>query len=68
MTTKTEKKPASIFIEAIKDYVEVTGACSMEVDGKNHIYLVCMVQTSKAEILMNPVDLPVYFGRSGVPF
>lgn len=60
--------PTSIFIPAINDFVEVKGAVSQTIDGKNYLRLVC-ITTIGAKLLVNPSDLEVYFNRGGgVPF
>ncbi len=65
---KDTTSPASIFIAAINDFVEVKGAVSQQIDGKNYLRLICTT-TLGAKLLVNPSDLQVYFERGGgVPF
>ena len=60
--------PASIFIPAINDFVEVRGAVCQQIDGKNYLRLLCITSIG-AKLLVNPSDLEVYFNRGGgVPF
>ncbi|WP_414589255.1 hypothetical protein [Scytonema sp. PCC 10023] len=59
--------PASIFIPAINDFVQVQGAVCQIIDGKNYLRLLCKTSIG-AELLINPSDLEIYFKRGGVPF
>ena len=55
-----------IFIPGINDYVEVVGAKMQFIDGKQYLRIVC--KTSTGELLINPVDLDIYFRRHNVVF
>jgi hypothetical protein len=61
--------PAIIYIDVIKDFVEIVGACIENIEQKSFVRLVCVSQSTGATILMNPDDLSVYFNRTNtVPF
>lgn len=62
-----KNSPVSIFIPCLNDYVEVAGAVTQFIDGKQYLRLVCRTSIG-TEILMNPADLQVYFDRHAVPF
>ena len=63
----TTVSPASIFIPAINDYLEVQGAVSQVIDGKSYLRLRCITSIG-TELLISPGDLEIYFKRGGVPF
>jgi hypothetical protein len=59
--------PVSVFIPGVNDYVKVTGAMCQVIDGKQYLRLVCCTSIG-TELLINAVDLQVYFDRGAVPF
>ena len=56
-----------IFIPGINDYVEVVGATMKFIDGKQYLRIICKTSTGD-ELLINPIDLEIYFRRHNVVF
>jgi hypothetical protein len=57
----------SIFIPGVNDYIQVIGAKMQFIDGKQYLKIVCKTSTGN-ELLINPIDLDIYFKRHNVPF